>query len=138
MCRDLLTSLVNDFKKSEKGDDNMNVDNEMNNVQNDNKKNEDMVKKNKLLESNNDLMNLYQQLVTTGILTAEEFWDRRMDMLEKEGKIGISEKQKQGISSSSVFSDNLNIENVNDNDDKIEINLTKEKVLKIFVENPQR
>ncbi|XP_065647449.1 general transcription factor IIH subunit 1 isoform X1 [Hydra vulgaris] len=63
------------------------------------KANKDLEEKNKLLKENSDLYQLYKDLVVTGIITAEEFWENQKSVNTMACSSASSEKQKVGIAS---------------------------------------
>jgi len=86
-----------------------------------------------LLEQDPELKQVYDQVVTTGIITDEEFWSTRQEMIREAEKRGRKDlQQKQGLPSQLQSM----IQPISKEGETVRYRLTNAMIHQIFVEYP--
>eukprot|EP01125_Pyxidicula_operculata_P015078 TRINITY_DN5097_c1_g1_i1.p3 TRINITY_DN5097_c1_g1~~TRINITY_DN5097_c1_g1_i1.p3 ORF type:complete len:288 (-),score=77.53 TRINITY_DN5097_c1_g1_i1:2529-3392(-) len=90
-----------------------------------------------ILKKDADVQRLYNELVGQGILSAEEFWSNRAEMMKRDAPQIGTPNQVVGISSTLTNTTIANqIAPIRETDDKVLYQLTAQTIHKIFVEYP--
>lgn len=87
----------------------------------------ELEEKNRLLQESPELFQLYKDLVVSGVVTAEEFWESRADQLSNKGK---QEGSKQAVGVSAAFL--ADIKPQTDGCNGLKYNLTADVIESIF------
>ncbi|OWF54756.1 general transcription factor IIH subunit 1-like [Mizuhopecten yessoensis] len=87
----------------------------------------ELEEKNRLLQESPELFQLYKDLVVSGVITAEEFWESRADQLSN---IGKNEGSKQSVGVSAAFL--ADIKPQTDGCNGLKYNLTADVIESIF------
>ncbi|XP_033752452.1 general transcription factor IIH subunit 1-like [Pecten maximus] len=87
----------------------------------------ELEEKNRLLQESPELFQLYKDLVVSGVITAEEFWESRADQLSN---IGKNEGSKQAVGVSAAFL--ADIKPQTDGCNGLKYNLTADVIESIF------